>query len=150
MTSFVTPFYAKTEMETMRHAAEMAALVRAPAFITLSGDLGAGKTAWARGFIRGFLNDPTVDVISPTYPLLQIYESSKGLIYHYDLYRLDDDEINEMTLQNISWDESRAAICLVEWAEKLPLSLHRSGWNVNLFLDVHGADVRTIDVKEIK
>ncbi len=103
--------------------------------IILKGEVGAGKTLWARSFIRHLMNDQSLDVLSPTYPLLQIYESPFGDIYHYDLYRLEADEVSEQSMQNLSWDEARQSfICLVEWAEKLPPNLYKPSILVSINL----------------
>jgi tRNA threonylcarbamoyladenosine biosynthesis protein TsaE len=82
---------------------------------TLQGPMGAGKSAFARGFIQHLMG-AEVDVPSPTFTLVQTYETRKGLIWHFDLYRLKNaDEIYE-----IGWEEALSdGILLVEWPERL-------------------------------
>jgi len=84
--------------------------------IVLNGDLGAGKTALARAVIRTLAGDPSMDVPSPTFALVQPYDTSIGPVLHADLYRLGvPREIDELGLL-----DNPAAIVLVEWAERAP------------------------------
>lgn len=81
----------------------------------LRGQIGAGKSAFSRAFIRSLAGSDT-EVPSPTFTLVQTYESSKGEIWHADLYRLADlSEIEELGLI----EAMGAAICLIEWPELL-------------------------------
>jgi len=83
--------------------------------VLLSGEVGAGKTHFARCLIQGLLDDPE-DVPSPTYTLVQSYPGPAGEIWHADLYRLTDTaEIEELGLI----DAFETAICLVEWPDRL-------------------------------
>lgn len=102
----------KDENATQRLGALLAQAARAGDFFALHGDLGAGKTTFARGFILA-LSDSD-DVPSPTFTILQTYDSDKGEIWHYDLYRLEQpDEIWEL-----GWEESVQKITLCEWCER--------------------------------
>jgi len=93
-------------------AAALAKQCRAGDCILLDGELGAGKTSFARGFIRG-LNPGCMEVISPTFPLLQTYPNNNGpMIWHFDLYRLEALE----ELDEIGLDEAlQSGITLIEW-----------------------------------
>lgn len=96
--------------------AELAATLRPGDIVLLHGDLGAGKTALARAIIRALTGDRAMDVPSPTFALVQPYESPVGPILHADLYRLGDPrEIDELGLL-----DNPQAIVLVEWAERAP------------------------------
>ncbi len=84
--------------------------------VLLEGDMGAGKTALARSIIRALADDPGLDVPSPTFALVQPYETPRGPVLHADLYRLGDPrEVDELGLL-----DNPAAIVLVEWAERDP------------------------------
>ncbi len=104
--------------------AELIALkVRAGDLITLTGDLGAGKTTFARAFIRAMLDNPEAEVPSPTFTLVQPYATPRLDVAHFDLYRLaSGDELDE-----IGFDEAVAhGVALVEWPERGEGRLHGS------------------------
>lgn len=106
------------EAATARLAAQLAFIARAGDVIALAGDLGAGKTAFARAFIRARLR-VCEDVPSPTFTLVQIYEGAEPkdpAIWHFDLYRLDAPEDGlELDIE----DAFASAISLIEWPERL-------------------------------
>ena len=87
---------------------------RAPLVVTLSGDLGAGKTTLAQAICRGFGVEE--EVTSPTYALVHEYRAPRGTVYHLDLYRLE----REDELTNLGWDEivTADALVLIEWPER--------------------------------
>ena len=106
-------FVAADEAATLRCAAWLAAQISQPSLVFLDGDLGAGKTAFARGFIRALHGAETI-VPSPTFTLVQPYEGRPNII-HADLYRLSAaEEIDELGLMDALADP----ICLIEWADK--------------------------------
>ena len=71
-------------------ASAVAALARPGDAILLEGPLGAGKTAFARAFLRGASGDPRLEVPSPTFTLVQSYDTRIGPVHHFDLWRIDD------------------------------------------------------------
>jgi len=96
-------------------AQALAPQLRAGDTILLSGDVGAGKTHFARSVIQASLTIPE-DVPSPTYTLVQSYPGQWGDIWHADLYRLSSPhEIEELGLSQ-AFEE---AICLIEWPDRL-------------------------------
>ncbi|GBQ95667.1 ATP/GTP hydrolase [Acetobacter nitrogenifigens DSM 23921 = NBRC 105050] len=104
-----------TRADTERLARSIAGLARSGDAILLSGPLGAGKSVFARAFLRALHDDPALDVPSPTFTLVQMYESPDMAVAHFDLWRLDGPE----ALEELGWDDARAGIVLVEWPERL-------------------------------
>lgn len=100
---------------TARFARSLAPLLGPGDVLLLEGQIGAGKTHFARALIQSLLPWPE-DVPSPTFTLVQVYEARKFEIWHADLYRLGHpDEALELGLA----DAFETALCLVEWPEKL-------------------------------
>ncbi len=84
--------------------------------IALSGGLGSGQPSVARAFLRARAGDPLLEVPSPTFTLVQVYDLPGGAIWHLDLYRLAaPEEVWELGIEEAYGD----AILLVEWAERL-------------------------------
>jgi tRNA threonylcarbamoyladenosine biosynthesis protein TsaE len=108
-------FLFPTEIDTANWAAKIAPLLRAGDTILLSGEIGAGKSAFARALIRARLARME-DVPSPTFTIVQTYQADDVEIWHCDLYRLTHpDEAYELGLE----DAFKSAICLVEWPDRL-------------------------------
>ena len=96
-------------------AAGVAALARPGDAILLDGPFGAGKTAFARAFLRAASGDAGLDVPSPSFTLVQSYDTLRGRVHHFDLWRLD----GPAALAELGWDEAGADIVLVEWPQRL-------------------------------
>jgi tRNA threonylcarbamoyladenosine biosynthesis protein TsaE len=105
-----------TPDETATLAQRLGALLKAGDTILLTGDVGAGKTHFARSLIQSLLATHE-DVPSPTFTLVQVYDAASGEeIWHADLYRLSDPtETEELGLT----DAMENAICLIEWPDRL-------------------------------
>jgi tRNA threonylcarbamoyladenosine biosynthesis protein TsaE len=104
------------EQATAALGARLAARARPGDVLLLEGPLGTGKSTLARAFIRALMQDPRLTVPSPTFTLVQAYETPGGAeIWHYDLWRLDGPE----GLRELGWDEAEQKIVLVEWPERL-------------------------------
>lgn len=102
------------ESELRKWGRELGEAASPPLVISLSGDLGAGKTTLAQSICLGYgVIEP---VTSPTYALVHRYEAPRSAVYHVDLYRLD----NEAQLDNIGWDDLLGddALAIVEWPER--------------------------------
>lgn len=102
--------------QTADFARSLGAQLGAGDTILLSGNVGAGKTHFARALIQSLLAAPE-DVPSPTFTLVQVYDAASGLeVWHADLYRLTDPtETEELGLT----DAMEQAICLIEWPDRL-------------------------------
>jgi tRNA threonylcarbamoyladenosine biosynthesis protein TsaE len=96
-------------------AAAIAVAARAGDAILLEGPLGAGKSVFARAFLRAATFDPALEVPSPTFTLVQSYETPRFRAYHFDLWRLD----GPAALIELGWDEALADLVLVEWPDRL-------------------------------
>ena len=103
------------EQDTVRFAARVSKILGPGDTILLSGDIGAGKSAFSRAVIRARAN-AEIDVPSPTFTLVQTYDIADVEIWHCDLYRLTHpDDVLELGLD----DAFETAICLIEWPDRL-------------------------------
>ena len=108
------------ETATAHLMADLALLIGPGDVITLSGDLGAGKTAAARAMIRYFAGDDALEVPSPTFTLAQTYDLPPFPLIHADLYRINDPlELEEIGLSPLP----EATLALIEWPERAPDAL---------------------------
>ena len=102
--------------QTEAHAAAMARALDAPCVFVLRGPLGAGKTTWVRAFLRALGHDGIVP--SPTYTLVEPYETVGMKVWHVDLYRLQDPlELEALGIRELLNGD---AVMLVEWPERCP------------------------------
>ena len=133
-----------SEAETIELAREFSALVRAGDAVMLSGDLGAGKTTFARALIRALVEDPALEAPSPTFTLMQIYEGAGNRIVHADFYRLED----AAELAGLGWEEATdESIVLVEWAERAREALSPDRLEVRLsFVDGDNREARRLTI----
>jgi tRNA threonylcarbamoyl adenosine modification protein YjeE len=104
-----------SEKETALIAAEIGQKLRPGDILCLYGTLGAGKSVFARALIRTLCANNNLDVPSPTFTLVQTYETSDTIISHFDLYRIKDPE----ELYELGWEEALDGITIVEWPERL-------------------------------
>ena len=145
-------FKSFSEAQTEAFAAELGAHTAPGSTLCLVGDLGAGKTVFARGFARGLgISGP---ITSPTFTLVNTYEGrmpdgSRRTLHHFDLYRLFEAE----ELHDIGWEEyfDDEAICLVEWPDRAGALLPENRLIVEIQRcadatggSVEGPDCRTI------
>jgi tRNA threonylcarbamoyladenosine biosynthesis protein TsaE len=115
MTGFSLDFPLKDAAATTRFGAALGARLKPGDVILLVGDLGAGKTTFARGMIAALAG--VEDAPSPTYTLVQTYETSDGTpLLHADLYRIEDeDELDELGIEDAFED----SIVLIEWPDRM-------------------------------
>lgn len=113
-------------------AAQIAKFAGPDVLITLSGELGAGKTTFARALLRHLTGDPDLEVPSPTFTLMQTYYANALPIVHADLYRIESaDELIEL-----GWEEAiENALVLVEWAERAEGALAEDRLDIAFYND---------------
>ena len=128
-----------SESDTRGIAAALAPTFRAGALVLLSGDLGAGKTAFVRGLAEGLGIDPD-EVTSPTFTLVHEYRGGRLPLIHVDLYRLDRAELDEIGLDQ---DLAATGVIAVEWAERLARAIPGA---VVVKISDQGEDRRSIKI----
>ncbi len=120
------------EAATMRLAADIAAIVKAGDVVALSGHLGAGKSFFARAMLRELAEDPSLEAPSPTFTLVQSYDTPRGPVLHADLYRVrSPDELDDIGLI----EDIEQAVLLVEWPDRAGSRL-AAGRRLDIVLEV--------------
>src|ERR1700751_6068616 len=132
------------EAATAHLMADLALLTGPGDVITLSGDLGAGKTSAARAMIRYLADDEALEVPSPTFTLAQGYELPSFPVLHADLYRISDaSELEEIGLSPLP----EGAVSLIEWPERagntLPIDRIDISFNHR---PAHGSNARAAEI----
>lgn len=121
-------------------ANQVALLTRRGDAILLQGNLGAGKTAFARAFLRAATGNPDLEVPSPSFTLVQSYETNLGSIHHYDLWRLP----GPSALDELGWNDARDDIVIVEWPDRLGVLTPPD--HLLLSFKLASADARTVTI----
>ena len=132
-----------SEKQTRKLAADLAAKAEAGDVFCLKGDLGTGKTAFAKGFAEGL--GVTEDVVSPTFTIVHEYDGRLRL-YHFDIYRLPDGD----ALYDIGFDEylDAGGVCLIEWADQIPEEMPEDAcWITIRKQPENGSDFREITIE---
>lgn len=112
-------YFSKSLGATHRFAAALARSSTDGTVFCLNGDLGAGKTAFTKGFARGHLVKNINDVVSPTYTLVNEYDGERSQLFHMDWYRLEDEE-SALSLGLEEVIRKRHGVVLVEWSIRFP------------------------------
>jgi tRNA threonylcarbamoyl adenosine modification protein YjeE len=120
------------EAGTRRLAGDLAAIVAPGDVIALHGDLGVGKSAFARALIRALAGEPDLEVPSPTFTLVQTYATPRLVVGHFDLYRLSDpDELLEIGFD----DALDTALTLIEWPDRAGDRLPEDRLDIEIGMD---------------
>jgi tRNA threonylcarbamoyladenosine biosynthesis protein TsaE len=131
------------EAATAALGERLAAQARPGDVIVLHGDLGAGKTTLARALIRR-LAGPETEAPSPTFTLVQTYQTPGLAVWHFDLYRLEHPgEARELGLE-----EAVDGLCLIEWPERLGRYLPATRLEVRLSFDGDGRIAQLVDLDD--
>lgn len=150
MTEAVFVFETRSPGETERagRAAAEYLLANEPdgAFCAMYGDLGAGKTAFVRGAAEVLA--PGACVQSPTYTVVNEYYGNNTVLFHFDMYRIDDED----SLDSIAyWDYlARGGYCFVEWSEKIPYALPETYYRIEIRKDCADDTHRTIRISRVR
>ncbi len=137
-------FVSHSENDTIKFADEFASKLDAHSIIVLSGDLGSGKTKFTEGILKHFgLED---EISSPTFTIVNEYDSKNFKIFHFDLYRLADvDEFyamgGEEYLQN--------GLCIFEWGEMIEEILQTRYTKITFSRNTENTDFRNLRIEEI-
>ena len=129
----------RSEAETITIARELAQTLGAGAVVLLSGNLGAGKTAFVRGLAQGLGINPD-EVSSPTFTIVHEYRGGRLALYHADLYRLERTATEDIGLEEMGVKDGVLAI---EWPDRLTHALPSA---VTVTIEIKADDTRQISV----
>jgi tRNA threonylcarbamoyladenosine biosynthesis protein TsaE len=128
----------RSEEETLRLAESLARGFSGREVVLLLGELGAGKTVFARGLAAGLDVQGTASVCSPSYCLVNVYQG-RCPVFHIDLYRLQ----GEAEIRDLGWEDYLGeGVVIVEWAEKLPFVLD----GIRVTITAGAGDERRIEI----
>ena len=126
------------ERATDQLGATLATRLRIGDVVGLKGELGAGKTTLARAILRAAAEDARLIVPSPTFTLVEVYETARGTFWHFDLYRLETPE----QVFELGWEEALAeGISIIEWPERIGPLLPK---HLSVTLEVDGDGRRAL------
>lgn len=136
-------FLSEDEQTTKEFAKKLALRLTQGSFLAICGDLGAGKTAFVRGLAEGL--EVKESIVSPTYTILRAYESGQLPLYHFDVYRIaDEDELYEIGFSDYATGDG---ICVCEWADLILDALPVPRWDIGI--ERTGDTGRRITVREV-
>ncbi len=141
MTKIIESF---CEEDTKKLAAGLAQDASGGDIIALTGDLGVGKTAFTKGFAEGLgIDEP---ITSPTFTIVQIYESGRLPLYHFDVYRIGDvSEMDEIGYEDYFYGDG---VSVMEWADIVEPILPKNTMRIRIEKDMSkGADYRKITIQ---
>ncbi len=135
-------YQTNSEKETEQLAERLSSYFAPGDVIALYGNLGAGKTSFVRGLVKGLGSMDLVN--SPTFTIINHYAGPVP-IYHFDVFRLNDElEIEDLDIDHYLYGDG---ICVIEWAEKAEALLPSQYWSITINIDFQ--DKRSIIIKQI-
>ena len=133
-------FSSHSPEETAKLGAQIGSLLSGGEIILLNGELGAGKTIFTKGIVKGMEPDASTTVVSPSFTLVNLYNAKLDII-HVDLYRLDSEEIGNLGLEDFMDTDH---VIIVEWAQRA-CGFFR-GTTVEITIDHAGEQERRISI----
>lgn len=136
-----------SEQETWEVGKKLAAQAKPGQIFALIGDLGVGKTIFTKGMAAGLgISEP---VNSPTFTIVQQYDSGRLPLYHFDVYRIGDvSEMDEIGYEDCFYGEG---VCLIEWSQLIPEILPDEVIRIRIKKDLEqGFDYRKITVEGLE
>lgn len=134
-----------SENDTFRIGADIGKKAKKGEIFLLHGDLGVGKTVFTKGFASGISVEE--DITSPTFTILQEYETGRLPLYHFDVYRIEEaEEMDELGYEDYFYGDG---VCLIEWASKIKEILPDTCISIWIEKDLEkGFDYRKISMAE--
>ena len=134
----------ETEQATETFATKFAACLTAPLVITFSGDIGAGKTTFIRALLRRLGIQSAIK--SPTFSLVESYQTELAYVHHFDLYRIQDQaELDYIGFRDY-FDEQ--AVCCIEWPERLGQYLQWADVSITMRVKGAGREMQLLSASE--
>lgn len=134
-----------SENETKLIGKKFAEKLKKGDVVVLTGDLGAGKTKFTEGVLQYFKLDD--EISSPTFTIVNEYKNENVTIYHFDVYRLEDED----EFYAIGGEEYfQKGICLIEWGEMIENVLPKNHIKINFTKDLEDENKRNIEIEVIK
>jgi len=136
-------FISRSAEETIQKGRELAAQLKPPVVVLLSGELGSGKTTLTKGIISGLGAGREEEVSSPTFTLVHVFHNHCK-VYHVDLFRVEDfHDLETLALEDVL---AGSAVVVVEWSERF--SLHTDWPAVHIHLEHLEGDTRRITISD--
>lgn len=120
----------KSLKETRELAMKIASLLSIPSLLTLSGDLGAGKTTFTKGLALGLGIEDTIT--SPTFTILKSYEGEDVTLHHMDAYRLEG-IVQDLGFEEEIYDDN--AVCVIEWSHFIEYALPKERLQIAITIE---------------
>lgn len=133
--------------ETFEAGRQLGLLAKPGDIYTLSGDLGVGKTVFTQGVAKGLNIKEHVN--SPTFTIVQVYDSGSLPFYHFDVYRIGDiEEMDEIGYEDYFFGDG---VCMIEWAELISELIPQNAKNITIEKNLQkGFDYRKITIENFK
>ena len=136
-------YKSRSEEDTTKLATKMAGLLCTGDTVFLNGNLGTGKTVFARALIRALSQNKELDVPSPTYTLVQTYDTPDAVLWHFDLYRIKNPE----DIYELGWEDAQYdGISLIEWPERLENLAPAGRLDINFIHSDNDRNFRNIEM----